>query len=214
MIYLEKNNPMYGKHHTEETKEKIRKSKEKYVGENATRYGAILSDETKKKIGDSNRGRITSDETKQKISDNNPRRKPVYQIDIVTRQIIAKFNSISQAHTKTDISCNCIRLCCMDKQKYISAGGYIWMFYDDYDKKYFSEDFWSKYNVICQYDENYNLVDKFAFPREITKKTGIKNTSYITQLCKCKKFENMFKGFHWKYEKYSINNQRWVCYDD
>lgn len=200
------NNPMYGRHHTEETKEKIRKTKEKYVGENAVRYGAVLSEETKQKISASNKGRITSNEIKQKISKSNPTRKPVYQIDIVTRKIIAEFNSINQAHKNTGISANCIRLCCMDEPKYISAGGYIWMLCEDYDKKYFSEEFWSKYHIIERYDENYILIDKFAFPREITKNTGIKNTSYITHLCKQNNFEHIFQGFHWKYEKYNIIN--------
>lgn len=54
-----KNNPRYGKHLSEETKRKISESEK----------GKIISEETRKKISEANRGKIVSEGTKQKMSD-------------------------------------------------------------------------------------------------------------------------------------------------
>lgn len=76
------NKPMLGKHHSEETKEKIsvgnkgkRQSKETkkriseaLKGEKSPLYGNPLSDERRKKISISKRGMTLSDEHKEKIS--------------------------------------------------------------------------------------------------------------------------------------------------
>ena len=63
------NHPLYGKHHSDKTKEKIRKTLTgKYVGENHPFYGRKHSDETKSLIGLKNKGKTMSNETKKKIS--------------------------------------------------------------------------------------------------------------------------------------------------
>lgn len=193
------NNPMYGKHHSEETKEKIRKTKEKYVGENATRYGAILSDETKRKISMANKGKKLSEEAILKIVQNNPNRKPVFQIHYITKEILNRYESSSDAGRQTGVSSSSILACCSDVFKYNTAGGYIWMFCEDYDEKINSKQFWDKYKVIGQFDENYNLVNKWAFPRDIKNNLGIKNVAWIATLCRENKFQNLFCGYHWKY---------------
>lgn len=54
-------NPMYGKHHTEQTKQKIRLSSNN-KGENNGRYGKPVSEITRQKISKANKGRIQSDE--------------------------------------------------------------------------------------------------------------------------------------------------------
>lgn len=72
------NNPNYGKHLSEETKEKLRQ----YRGERSSMWGKHHSEETRKKISQSQKGRCglvgkdnpmygkhLSDETKQKISE-------------------------------------------------------------------------------------------------------------------------------------------------
>ena len=169
------------------------------MGENATRYGAVLSDETKRKIGLGNKGKVVSEETKIKISKNNPNRKPVLQIDYIDKKIINEYESANDAGRKIGISPSSIHACCMDTFKYNTAGGYIWMFSEDYDKKINSNEFLNKYKVIGQYDENYNLVNKWAFPRDIKNALNIKSVSWITTLCKENKFQSLFMGFHWKY---------------
>lgn len=61
-----------GRKHTEETKEKIRVNRTPTSGENHYRYGKTLSEEVRKKIGDTQRGvkkapRVVSPEGKEKI---------------------------------------------------------------------------------------------------------------------------------------------------
>jgi len=58
-IHSGENAPMYGKHHTEETKQKISNKLK----------GREVSQEAKQKIGDFNRGKIVSEETKKKQSE-------------------------------------------------------------------------------------------------------------------------------------------------
>lgn len=87
-----KNNGMYGKHHSDEAKEKLRnanlgkkhsdETKKKISESNKLNYtdehrqsisvankGKKLSDETKKKISDANKGKTHSDETKRLLSE-------------------------------------------------------------------------------------------------------------------------------------------------
>lgn len=70
------NHPMYGKHHSEETKDKISEknknpSEEKRKKISKAHKGKPLSEETKKKIGEKSKGRALSEEAKQKISEKN-----------------------------------------------------------------------------------------------------------------------------------------------
>lgn len=60
--------PMYGKHHTEESRARIRAST---VGQLSHMYGTRLSEETKAKIGNANRGRQISEETRTKMAEAN-----------------------------------------------------------------------------------------------------------------------------------------------
>ena len=62
--------PMWGKHHTEESKRKNSKSnKISTAGEKNGMYGKHHSEETKKKIGEKSRGHIDSEETRRKKSE-------------------------------------------------------------------------------------------------------------------------------------------------
>jgi len=84
-------NPMYGKHHSEETRRKIsianrgkkrppgwHFSEEAIMKLRLAHLGKKASDETKRKIGEASKRRITSDETRRRLSganrgENNPR---------------------------------------------------------------------------------------------------------------------------------------------
>lgn len=100
------NAPMYGKHHSEETKDILR---EKLAKNNNPMYGKHHSEETIEKLK-----KATSD-----IS------KGVFQID-ENDNIIGEFSSISSAAKETGINKQCISFCL--RGKYKKAGGYFWKY--------------------------------------------------------------------------------------
>ena len=125
------NNGMYGKEHSEETKQKISLSRRnKLVGEENPFFGKHHTEETKKKISDAHKGRKLSNESIQKIIDSN--NKKVYQIDINTGKIINVYNSIKEAAEELKLDRGSISKCCNGKRK--SVGGFKWMFVKDYNK--------------------------------------------------------------------------------
>lgn len=63
------NHPMYGKHHTEETKQKIRENRKPLSGENHPMYGRHHSEESKRKISENSKGRKCTEEAKKKMSE-------------------------------------------------------------------------------------------------------------------------------------------------
>ena len=122
-------NGMYGNHHTEETKQKIRESRVgKYFGEenpfygqkhteetkkklSEIRIGTTLSEETKKKISESLKGNIHTEEEKEKILLSQPTRQEIYCIELdmtfsslsqAERYIRSTFNIVFSRRTLTD----------------------------------------------------------------------------------------------------------------
>lgn len=95
-----KNNPMYGKHHSKETKQKISNSrKDKYYGKNNHFYGKHHTKETRKILSEKAMGRTSpmkgktgelascygrshSSDEKEKIQLSQPTRKSVYCIEL------------------------------------------------------------------------------------------------------------------------------------
>ena len=59
-----KNNPMFGRHHSEETRNKIRQS---LLGRVSPTLGKHFSEETRKKIGLANKGKHHTEEAKRKV---------------------------------------------------------------------------------------------------------------------------------------------------
>ena len=114
-----KNNSFYGKHHTKETREKI---KERTSGKNNPMYGVKRPDDYKKKMselrkGDKNPrwGVHLSLETKRKLG------KPVYCIE---KQKF--YYSVKEAQEDTHILSQNICYCCKNKNR--TAGGYHWRY--------------------------------------------------------------------------------------
>lgn len=135
--YSGSNSPKYGKHLSEETRNKISK----------TLTGKHLSEETKRKISESNKGKHTgerngmfgktgeqhpfygkhhSEETKQKMSI------PIVQLSKDGCFFIAEYISITDAHKQTNISLGNINSVCRGKRK--TAGGFRWMYKTDYEQ--------------------------------------------------------------------------------
>ena len=130
------NNGMYGKHHSDKTKQKLR---EMFSGENGPMYGKHHTEETKKKLSEIHKGRYNgeynpfygkthTDETKKKISiaakNRTDNKKPVVQLDDFGN-MIKEWDSITVAWQTLGICRMSIPHCLAGKQKH--AGGYCWM---------------------------------------------------------------------------------------
>lgn len=71
IAYKKELHPMFGKHHSKETREKISKSHHDVSGDKNPMFGKTHTEETKKKISNSKQGRpgaAHTEETKQKLS--------------------------------------------------------------------------------------------------------------------------------------------------
>lgn len=134
-------NPMYGKHHTEETRRKISEANK---GNPSPNLGKKFSEESKEKMRVAKRGKYDgenhpfygkhhSEETKQKISNsksgyNAKNTKPIINID--TNKI---YYSSIMASNDTNIDSSSILKCC--KYKFKTVGGYNWKYIYDYTTK-------------------------------------------------------------------------------
>lgn len=136
------NNPWYGKHPSDETRQKMRDNHADFSGKNSPNYGKKLSDETRRQIsinhadvsGDKNPnyGKHFSNETKLKISEalkgrnigkNNPNSKKVSQYS-TNGELIKIWDSIIEASNELSVNRCCIGDCVRGRQK--TAGGYVW----------------------------------------------------------------------------------------
>ena len=133
-------NPFYGKHHTYETKQKI---KEKTIGRK-------VSEETKQKISNSLKGENNpnygkdfsgennpiygkhhSEESKRKMHDKKQGKK-VIQYD-KHNNVIREWDYIRDAEKELDIDVSSIIRCCKGKCK--TAGGFIWRYADEVEEE-------------------------------------------------------------------------------
>lgn len=137
--------PMFGKHHSEESKKKMSESKtgkhlseehkkklsEAHTCEKNPWYGKHLSEEHKKKLSEAQTGEKSywygkhlSDEMKKKIRENNPS-KSVLQFS-KDGEFIAEYPSAHEAERQTGCNQGNICRCCKGKLK--STGGFIWKY--------------------------------------------------------------------------------------
>ena len=99
-------NPMFGRHHTEESKKKNRESNK-----------ANWTDDKRKAFGETRKSR------------NNPNSRMIYQYD-KNGNFIRVWDSISDASRSLNIDVSSISACA--RGKYKTAGGYIWKYTLDY----------------------------------------------------------------------------------
>ena len=118
-----------GRSLSEETRKKMSEAKK----------GKSLSEEHKKRIGCAHKGIKWNDERKRKISGENHASykigKQIVQIS-VDGQYIAEYISANEAEKTTGINSNGIRLCCNHKPHRHTAGGFIWMYKNEYLEQY------------------------------------------------------------------------------
>ena len=104
--YSGKNNPCYGRKHTDEEKKKMSKNHGKYFGESNHYYGKHHSEEIRKKMSDNSK-------TKKKV------------ICLETGEV---FDSLTKAADFAGVSKSAIMRACKGMCK--SSGGYHWEYYE------------------------------------------------------------------------------------
>ena len=154
-IQAGENHPRYGKHISEETREKLRRSrtgkktseetkkkqsesqkKRLEKPENHPNYGKHLSEEHRRHIGESNKGKTISDETKKAISE-------AQSVSVVqlskNGEFIMQYSSMLKAQEATGIDRRQIGKCCRHEKGRKTAGGFKWMYAEEYYKMKFND---------------------------------------------------------------------------
>ena len=128
-------NPFYGKHHSEETKQIMSSiAKERLQdSKNHPNYGKHLSDETRKKISES-RQIQQYQQTRQ-----------INQYDL-NGNLIHVWDYIGQAATELNINRSNISACCSNKYERQTAGGFKWSYSD-------SSDLIDKFDITTQQND-------------------------------------------------------------
>lgn len=120
-----KNNPMYGKHHSEESKKKISES---HTGEKNGNYGKHFTQEHRSKISEANKGKH------KHIGEKNPRAKAVFCIELNKCYLTAK-----SAAEETGADNSAIGKCCRGIRSYAgkdSKMGYLhWRYATEKEKR-------------------------------------------------------------------------------
>ena len=109
------NSPIYGRHHTEEAKTKMRGPRPRMLGENNPNYGRVYSEEEITQFREAHRKEM----------------KPIVQLDL-KNHFINQYESIREASRQTNVNRQCISFCLQGKYK--TAGGFYWMYKEDYEK--------------------------------------------------------------------------------
>lgn len=126
-ISINNKKSMLNKHHTEETKQKMR---EKALGRKS-------SEETKKKLSEVHKGIIPSAETKRKISEAqkghigyNKGQISEKRIKVLCVENGIIYDSMTIASEKTNANISHISQCCKKQYGRKTAGGYHWQYYE------------------------------------------------------------------------------------
>ena len=110
------NHPMYGRHHSQATRNKIKEAAKLRVGEKHPMWGKHWSEEIKRKNSEAHKG--------LGVGADNPRAIPVVCLE--TRQV---YGAASIASEELGICASSIRGCCLGKLK--TAGGFHWANYNN-----------------------------------------------------------------------------------
>ena len=166
-----KKNPMFGRHHTLETREKIGKNRKYLKGKEHPGYGLPIPEYI--------------------IA---PLLKPVVQLDR-DGEFIAEYTSIREAARCTEVCNSEISLCCNEKQQ--SAGGFIWVFKNQYDPdKNYKRVVKNIKRAVVQLSLDFVFVNKFSSIQEAEKLTGVSH--HIYDCCVYKRHQ--CGGFKWMFE--------------
>lgn len=178
-LFSGENNGMYGKHHSDKTKEILR---QKLSGENSPNY--------RKKF---------SEEIRQKMSENNGVKREIIQFDL-DGKYINEYESLIIAERATSISYSCISVACT---YHYSAGGYLWRYKDEYNPNENISYCNKRYKAVVQLDLDKNFIAEYKNAREAERQTGVLHQNI--NVC-CKNPKRTAGGYKWMYtEEYYEN---------
>ena len=132
-------------------------------------------------------------ETKDKTEFSN--RKPVFQIDMDTLQIIQEYKSASDAERLSNgkFHSSLISQCC-NRTKYCSTGGFYWCFIEDW-----SEDWTPRVDKNKLRQRKVEREDGLVF-NSATEAANFSNIKYPETILRCcNGKQKTAGGFHWKY---------------
>lgn len=117
-------------------------------------------------------------------------------------KFVNEFESIIEASRKTGIAKTTIGYVCNGDKYRKSAGGYIWVFKDDYDenKSYNLKDrLINRGKPIVQMDLNNNIINEYGNCMDAERKNKNFNNKYIRDCCNGKR--KTYKNYIWKYKE-------------
>lgn len=174
-----------------------------------------LSEETKKKISESLRGKSPSEEARRKMSESHKGRKHSEESRMKMREVQSKsqqarkvaqyntdgelvrvWNCMSDAGRELGLDVSSIAKCC--KGLHLKSGGFIWKYYDDELTKEEIElrNISKREKLVAQYTLSGELICVFSSITEASLKTGVyRNGIYRC----CGGWRNQAGGFIWKH---------------
>lgn len=170
--------------------------------------GKSHTEEAKKKISDSHKGKYKTDETKMILSE--LASISVVQIDKNTFEKIKQWDSQKEAGKSLNIPANNISTCCNRIKNRKTAGGYIWMFKEEYDsipgnilydtiKNIYQDNRLNthvKKKILQINKDNLDIINIWDSIASVSKELNY-NSGNICMCCKNKL--KTYKGFIWKY---------------
>lgn len=189
-----------GKHHTEETKQKIREK-------NTGLIKGHHSEETKQKMSEKRKGKNNgmygkthTDEVRVLLSE--LKSVPVKQYSL-KGELIAEYKSITDASNAVNGNKGNIASCCKNNQK--TACGYIWRYADDIltqehvdwcNSREPSLNHKTNGYYVVQYDKHGNFISEYHSIKAASRATGVGdvNISYC-----CKRKIKTAGGYIWRY---------------
>lgn len=204
------NNSFYGKHHTDESKKKMREHHRDYNGSNSPFYGRHHTEESKKKLREAhllkpgehgyNYGKHTnSDERKKQIGLEHS--VPIYQFDMELN-FISEYPNIKTASEKTGYTRRVISICLRGQRKIDKD--YIWVYKKDVPNiAEFQNTYKIKKNIVnkipvYQFDKEFNFISEYEDITDAEVTTEI-TKSLIKRSCNGEQFTS--GGYVWRYKE-------------
>lgn len=202
-LYTGEGNPFYGKKHSEESKEKM---SQYHKGQEAPNKGKSPSDETLQLWSKQRKGKVygvkrpkTNEEKIKSSNAHNFQKKPIILMD-ENENIIAEYDSISQASKLTGVDVGSISGYCRGVHKPIN--GQIWRY--KYENDALICETKSQSKAIVQFDKNNTLIAEYNSISEAARITGV-SFSGISACCRYKRLTA--GGFIWRYKEDEQNSE-------